>query len=81
MDRRAADEDLALRRAIDAGQHVDQRGLAAARFADDGHELAAIDLQIDAVQRGELARRGLVDLVDIVQFDQRSVVVQFAVGV
>ena len=42
---------------VDAGDHVDERRLAAAGLADDGDELAVVDLQVDAVEGAEGARR------------------------
>ena len=53
MDGGAAHQHLARRRAVDAGDHVDQRRLAAARLADDGHKLARLHLQVDAFERRE----------------------------
>ena len=43
------DEDLPLIRKIYAGEHVHERGLAAAVFAEQGEDLAAIDVQPDLV--------------------------------
>ena len=42
--------DAAGEAAVEAGDQVEERGLAAARGADDGHGLAGRDLQPDAVQ-------------------------------
>jgi hypothetical protein len=55
VQRLAADDDLARRRPLDARDEVDERRFAAARLADDGHELAARHLQVDAPQRREVA--------------------------
>jgi hypothetical protein len=54
---------------VDAGEHVDQRGFAAARLADDGQKLAALDGQIDAFERGEGTGGRLVNLDDVAQVD------------
>src|SRR5687767_5295002 len=42
---------------VNAGDHVQQRGFSAARFAYDGDKLAAVDGQVDAFEHGKLARR------------------------
>ena len=57
VDGRAVDEDLAARGPVDAGDHVDERGFAAAGFADHGDELAGADAQVDVAQGNELADR------------------------
>jgi hypothetical protein len=56
MQRLAANDDLARRRPLNARDEVDEGRFAAARLADDGHELAARHLQVDAPQRREVAR-------------------------
>ncbi len=60
VHRGVAHQHLAVGGAVDAGDHVDQRRLAAARLADHGHKLAAVHMQIDIVERSEDAGRGLV---------------------
>jgi hypothetical protein len=40
--------------AVEARDHVAQRRLAAARWPDQAHELALVDVQIDAVQRHDI---------------------------
>ena len=42
-------EDAPLVRHIDAGEHIHQRGLAAAVFTEQAQNLAAVDRQIDIV--------------------------------
>ena len=42
----AADEDAAARRQLEAGDHAQRGGLAAARGPEQGHELAAGDLDV-----------------------------------
>jgi len=59
-----------LTEAVDIGDHIDQGRLAAARLADDRHELAAVDLEIDSFARGEAARHALVGLHGLAQLDQ-----------
>ena len=48
----AVEQDPAAGRAIQAGQQLDQRGLAGAVLADQGQALAGLDVQIDVRQRG-----------------------------
>ena len=48
--------DLAGGGAVDAGDHVDQRGLAAARLADDADELTCVEVGADPFEHRELAR-------------------------
>jgi hypothetical protein len=79
VDGRVADQHLAGGGPVDAGDHVDQGGLAAARLADHGHELAAVHQQVDLLECGELAGRGLVGLGDRAQLDQVGVAVAVAV--
>ena len=60
----AVNDDLALRRPL---QHVDaanQGRLARARKADDAIDLAALDFEVDAFERRDLARRALVAFLD-----------------
>ena len=49
------DDDAALRRLDEAGQRPERRGLAAAGGAKEGEELALLDVDVDVVQRGEIA--------------------------
>ena len=66
----AGDRDRAAGRAVDAGDHVHQRRLAAARPADDRDELAPVHLEVDAVERPERPRVGDVVLDHAAQVDQ-----------
>ena len=53
----ALEDDLALVRLVDAGQNLDQRGLARAVFADEAVDGAALNVDGDVIQRldaGEL---------------------------
>ena len=52
----AVDQDAAGVGRLEARQHAQQRGLAAARAAQQGEQLAALDLEIDAVDRGRPRR-------------------------
>ena len=49
--------DLALVERVDAGDALDQRRLAGAVVADQGHHLAAADLEVDPVERLDGAER------------------------
>ena len=48
-DRLTGKEDLALGRLLEAGDHAEGRGLAAARRAEQAVELAVLDLQVHPV--------------------------------
>jgi hypothetical protein len=65
----AGDDYLAIRRMVDAREHVDQRGLAAAGFAHDRDELRLAHLQVDAPQRGKRPNGRLVDLGQATEID------------
>ena len=54
----AVDADGALRGAVEAGEQAEEGGLAAARGAEDGDEVAGVDAEIDAVEHGEDAAAG-----------------------
>ena len=49
VDHPAADRDLAGGDRLEAGDHAQQRGLAAAGGADEDDELAVGDVEVDAV--------------------------------
>ena len=49
--------DVAGRRLVQPGDQVEQRRLAAARRAEQADELAGLDVQVDAAQRGRPPRR------------------------
>jgi hypothetical protein len=51
----AADPDRALGRIDEARDHAQDRGLAAARWTEEGEELSGLDRHIDLVHRTELA--------------------------
>ena len=70
VHRRALDKHLTARGPVDPGDHVDQRRLAAARLADDGHKLPRADLQIDIFERGEFAGRGAEHFAHLAQLDE-----------
>ena len=55
VDDAFADQDLAFADFLEAGDHAQQGGLAAARGADEHRELAIGDLDIDAVDYGRRA--------------------------
>ena len=54
-----------------AEQHAQKRGLAAARSADDGHELVLVDLEPDVLEH-RLARVALPHVADLHQAHVRS---------
>ena len=49
-DVHAVDEDVAFRGLVETTYEIEERGLAAAAGSDDGHVLAALYLQFDAVE-------------------------------
>ncbi len=75
LNGRISDQDLALRGPVDPRDHVHQGGLAASRFADDRHEFSAVHLQVDVLERGELAGRAPIGLDHVVQLDKMVVAV------
>jgi hypothetical protein len=50
----AVDQDPPGTRRLEAGEHAQERGLAAAGAAEQAEQLLAVDLEIDAVDRGEV---------------------------
>ncbi len=72
-DRGAVDADLSLPAVHQSADHAEQRALAAAGWADDGHELAAADVERDAVHRHHLAVGRPEPLSDAVHFQHRLV--------
>src|SRR5262249_16690391 len=71
VDWRASHQHLAGARAIDAGDHVDEGRLTAARFANDGDEFACVHLQVHVGQGRERAAWRLIRLADAQQLDDR----------
>jgi hypothetical protein len=59
-----ADRDPALGDGLEAGEHAEQRRLAAARRPDQNHELAALDRQADVVDGGDAPGKQLGDAVE-----------------
>lgn len=54
-DRLIVDADFAFGRGVQAEQQFDQRGFAATVFADDKHDLALFDAQVDWPQTERFA--------------------------
>ena len=61
-------------RCVERPDHVQQRGLAAARGTKDDHERGVVDMQADPVDRGDLDVADPVALRHIVQIDPRPCV-------
>ena len=59
-----AEEHLARRRPVEAGEHVQQGRLAGARRAHDRGELAGLEADVDVVERGDGRVAGAVELAD-----------------
>ena len=53
VDHRVADVDLALGWVLEAGDDAQQRALAAARWAEQDHELAISDIEVDVFDSGD----------------------------
>ena len=64
----AVQQDLAAAGQYEPGQQVDQRGLARARRANEGHDFTRRDDQVDAVQRPCFVGAAVVD-AHLAQFD------------
>ena len=64
----AVDDKVAGGVAVQTADDVQQRGLAAAGLAQDRNELALAKGDVDALERLDLRRAGLVDLGDVFQF-------------
>ena len=64
VDDAAADIDLAAGDGLESGDHPQQRGLAAAGWADQDAELAVANLEADALDGLEAARIGLADIAE-----------------
>ncbi|ELS27672.1 hypothetical protein ppKF707_3599 [Metapseudomonas furukawaii] len=67
--------DAAGIRRFQAGDDAQQAGLAAPGRAEEGHELAAVDIQVDVVERAE----GAEGLADITDFDGHGLFLRVAV--
>src|SRR5207237_420750 len=67
-DRRAVEPDLAARHLLEAGNHPQGRGLAAARGADEDHELAIRHCDVEVV---DCERPVRIPLADVVEDDVR----------
>ena len=66
----AVELDAAFARRIEAAEDVHERGFAAARRADDGDEFAAVDVEVDVVERADFLAAEVVDLADVAEFDE-----------
>ena len=64
VDDTTADRDFAGRDVLKAGEHSEQRGLAASRWTDEHDELAIRDRDADAVQNFHVTER-LAHVADV----------------
>ena len=69
LDALSGHPDRSARGLFQPGHHVQQRGLAGARTADDAGKLAGPDLQTHAVQRAQLRSAQRIDLYHIAQLN------------
>ena len=67
VDDAPADRDLAARDILETGDHAQQRGFAAARRADQHHEFAVLDIDIDAMDD----RRRSIGLAHVPNINRR----------
>jgi hypothetical protein len=67
----AVEHVASARGAVETPEDVHQRGLARARCADDAHEFAAPDLQIDPTQHGHRRIASAVFLLDALEAHDR----------
>ena len=76
-------EDAALATVLveDAGDDGDEGGFAAAGGADEHHEFAGLDVEVDAAERVDDGVAGAVGLDDVVDVDGEAVVVRAGLGV
>ena len=65
------DDDLAGRRALEHVDAADQRGLACAAEADDTEDLAALDRQVNALERLDGTGGAVIRLLDMRQLYHR----------
>ena len=66
---RALVDDLAARRRVEPGDHVEQGGLAASARADHGDDLVPLDGQIDVAHRIDRGVALVEALRDVLQID------------
>ncbi len=67
----AIDGDRARRGDVDAGEHVQEGGLAAARRTKQGDKIPFMNIQIDPAQNIERPSRGIVGFYQVADFDER----------
>ena len=60
---------MAVRRPVQAAEHVHHRGFARAARAHDGHEFAVLDLQRHTAHGMHIHFAGVVNLVNLFEFD------------
>ncbi len=68
----AVDGDAAARGNVEAAEKIQQRGFAGAAGAHEGHKLAFVDIQIQALQDVNLFAAATVRLVQAAHLDQAS---------
>ncbi len=56
IDHLTLERNRALARLIHADQQTDHRGLAAARWTDDGQEFTIMDIEVDSMKRSEVTK-------------------------
>lgn len=67
--RRAVDDDVSLIGALESGDDVQQRRLAAAGWTDNGHKLARANREVDSGDHRQESLRGRKALPDVGEHD------------
>ena len=60
---------------VNAGNHIDEGGFAAARFADNGYKLAGAHLQIEALERGKRTGCAFKGFYNMPQVNQKAIAI------
>src|SRR3546814_6868575 len=72
VDARAVDLDLAAAGRVQAADQVEQGGLARTRGTHQRDEVALVDVQVQAVQHGDLLRAALVGLGEVARSEEHT---------
>jgi hypothetical protein len=65
---------------VNARDHIQERGFATTRFADNADEFTSFDLQVNTFQGMIVADGGLVILIYFMQVDDMTVVIDISIG-
>src|ERR1051326_2176187 len=70
VDHNAIESNRPGSRSIQAAEDMHQRGLAAARGANDRNELTFVNIELDIIQRANFFIAKAINLTDVAEFDQ-----------